>query len=178
MELCASRKKVWQQLQMLLRSMPDTNTEIDLDFDTLPAAEFQQKLEAIVGSVQCKRIRSQCGNVPRLVGRLSLLPAKDEKVLASVLNNNSEGSDRPKFSMSTVPWETDLSAASTPFSMPGEMQGRRNTQGSPGTIGMERRLNRNSMSANGSSLFSDDSPINPLIPSPPSQSSNDTLGLV
>lgn len=61
MELCASRKKVWQQLQMLLRSMPDTNNEIDLDFETFSPAEFQQKLEAIVGSVQCTLL---CSTTP------------------------------------------------------------------------------------------------------------------
>lgn len=107
-----------------------------------------------------------------------MLPAKDEKVLASVLNSNSETVDRPKFISSTVPWDTDHASVSNPYGVPGEIQGRRNTQGSPGTIGMERRLNRNSMSTNGGSLFGDDQPANSLIPSPPSLNNNDSLGLV
>lgn len=52
-ELCASRKKIYQQLLMLHRSMPDMNTEFDMDFETLPVAELRKKLETIVGTIQC-----------------------------------------------------------------------------------------------------------------------------
>lgn len=55
-ELVASRKKVWQQLQNLLHSMPDANREIDLDFEISPKIELQQKFEGIIGAVKCTRI--------------------------------------------------------------------------------------------------------------------------
>lgn len=38
---------------MLHRSMPDMNTEFDMDFETLPIIEFRKKLESIVGTIQC-----------------------------------------------------------------------------------------------------------------------------
>lgn len=52
-ELCISRKKIYQQLLMLHHSMPDMNTEFDMDFETLPIIDFRKKLESIVGTIQC-----------------------------------------------------------------------------------------------------------------------------
>lgn len=52
-ELCLNKKKVWQQLKLLMHSMPDANAEVDLDFDALPRIDFKKKLESIVGGIKC-----------------------------------------------------------------------------------------------------------------------------
>ena len=52
-ELCMNRKKVWQQLKLLMHSMPDVNAEVDLDFEVLPQQEFKTKLQAVIGDIRC-----------------------------------------------------------------------------------------------------------------------------
>lgn len=55
-ELCASRKKIYQQLLLLDRGMPNVNTQFDMHFDLPNKQDLRKKLENVVGSVQCKFI--------------------------------------------------------------------------------------------------------------------------
>lgn len=53
-ELCASRKKIYQQLLLLDRGMPNANTQFDMHFELPSKSELRKKLELIIGIVQCK----------------------------------------------------------------------------------------------------------------------------
>lgn len=55
-ELCASRKKIYQQLLLLDRGMPNVNTQFDMHFELPSQSELRKKLEAIIGIVQCEFI--------------------------------------------------------------------------------------------------------------------------
>jgi hypothetical protein len=52
-DLCLNRKKIWQQLKLLMHSMPDVNEEVDLDFDILSQQEFKKKFESVIGGINC-----------------------------------------------------------------------------------------------------------------------------
>ncbi|KAL3091051.1 hypothetical protein niasHS_005014 [Heterodera schachtii] len=154
-ELCLNKNKVRQQLKLLIHSMPDANAEVDLDFDSPTKAEFKKKLESIVGAIKC---------------RVTGLP-KDAKGL-NLLANEQQPHQQPTkiegLSLSDMKYGTGagghLSAVASPIwdsankstSMLQQQQAilaaayqQQQQQQNPGTIGMERRMMRNS---NGTSI--------------------------
>lgn len=149
---CLNKKKVWTQLRLLMHSMPDANAEVDLDFDALLQTDFKKKLESIVGSIKCiLLIFSSCNIFSK--GRITGIP-KDAKSLITPEPTKIEG---------IVTGMSDMAFNHGHVSTPSSIwDNNKMSQASsvihqnPGTIGMERRMNRNS-NGNGQSYLSGDS---------------------
>uniref|UniRef100_A0A915D3X6 B box-type domain-containing protein n=1 Tax=Ditylenchus dipsaci TaxID=166011 RepID=A0A915D3X6_9BILA len=129
-ELCASRKKIYQQLLMLHRSMPNVNMEFEMDFATPTKTELIKKLEAVIGNVHC---------------RVSAAASKDSKGLLEPTNTVSNGPHYRIFRGC----EPCLNASQalnihTGAGQPSNYATNTATTAAagPGTIGMERRQNR------------------------------------
>ncbi|CAK5091580.1 unnamed protein product [Meloidogyne enterolobii] len=167
-DLCLNRKKIWQQLKLLMHSMPDVNEEVDLDFDILSQHEFKKKFESVIGGIKCRItgppkepaiiMNALLGNSPS--NKLDTFDDFDNKlkqqqqlILSSAINNCQNLANN-----SSIDW-TDSSNLFTQHSntssiIPSAIPPTTNS--GPGTIGMERRQNRNS---NGNSYLSGDSGI-------------------
>ncbi|CAK5127784.1 unnamed protein product, partial [Meloidogyne enterolobii] len=167
-DLCLNRKKIWQQLKLLMHSMPDVNEEVDLDFDILSQHEFKKKFESVIGGIKCRItgppkepaviMNALLGNSPS--NKLDTFDDFDNKlkqqqqlILSSAINNCQSLANN-----SSIDW-TDSSNlfaqhSNTSSIIPATIPPTTNS--GPGTIGMERRQNRNS---NGNSYLSGDSGI-------------------
>ncbi|KAL7075841.1 hypothetical protein ACQ4LE_005164 [Meloidogyne hapla] len=164
-DLCLNRKKIWQQLKLLMHSMPDVNEEVDLDFDILAQQEFKKKFESVIGGIKCRItgppkepaviMNALLGNSPSNkldtfddFDNNKIIKQQQQLILSSSINcqnlpNSSiDWTDSPSLFTQQQQQQTNTSIIPT-------------NQG-PGTIGMERRQNRNS---NGNSYLSGDSGI-------------------
>ncbi|KAL3116556.1 hypothetical protein niasHT_001040 [Heterodera trifolii] len=150
-ELCLNKNKVRQQLKLLIHSMPDANAEVDLDFDSPTKAEFKKKLESIVGAIKCR-----VTGLPKDAKGLNLLtneqqPTKMEGLSLSDMKH-AIGAGGHFSAVASPIWDS----ANKSTSMIQQRQAilaaayqQQQQQQNPGTIGMERRMMRNS---NGTSI--------------------------
>ncbi|KAI1725315.1 b-box zinc finger domain-containing protein [Ditylenchus destructor] len=181
-ELCASRKKIYQQLLMLHRSMPDLNTEFDMDFPTPPKSELLKKLAPIIGSVQCRvtSIPKDGVNLLEPTNYAALNPERSAPVRAlGWPPDNSALNVYPGMQTSGNPLVMN--------SLVGATVGGMSPGTGPGTIGMERaslERRRQNRAANGfsggsttpgelPSLYSSET----TLPSPPELQNSDIFNI-